>query len=466
MDELVRMLNTKPADRLFVTDELRRHVPDALRYNTAVSGMIALPFAGMPRAFLMIFRREVIQIVKWGGDPNKAASGDAAGNVIGPRASFEAWKEAVSSRCQPWQAGEISIAETLRVSLLNVVLRRANLVDRERKAAQEKQLLLVAELNHRVKNVLAVIRSLVRQSRVGAESLDGFTDDLQRRIHALSVAHDQLTQSHWKAAPLQTLIEAEARAWVDASDDRLSFSGPAVMVEARAYQTLALVLHELMTNAAKYGALSVKAGRLSIIWELEKTGDLKLLWRESNGPVVRAPTRRGFGSIVVEQSIPFELRGEAAIAYAPEGFSATFKIPYDFVEQGEAPPVASEIRRPGNLDLTGMSLLLVEDSMMIALDAQAMLQTCGADVELAATSKDALRAIRLNTFDAAILDVNLYIETSFAVAEDLQNRAVPFVFATGYGETVNVPERFKSVHVISKPYAEDTLRAALAVTHH
>jgi CheY-like chemotaxis protein len=164
---------------------------------------------------------------------------------------------------------------------------------------------------------------------------------------------------------------------------------------------------------------------------------------------------------VVEQSIPFELQGEAVISYAPEGFAATFKIPYDFVQKGEASAVPHAISTAPRLDLHGKSLLLVEDSMMIALDAQTMLQNCGAEVELAATSTDALRAIRLNTFDAAILDVDLYIETSFAVAEDLQNRSIPFVFATGYGETISVPERFKGVHVISKPYAEDLLRAAL-----
>ena len=100
--------------------------------------------------------------------------------------------------------------------------------------------------------------------------------------------------------------------------------------------------------------------------------------------------------------------------------------------------------------------------MMIALDAQAMLQNCGAEVELVATTSDARRAIELNSFDAAILDVNLYTETSFRIAEDLQDRAIPFVFATGYGEQIVVPDRFKNVHVISKPYAEDALRAALA----
>ena len=467
--ELIRFLNGKRANQVFSTDMLSRHLPDAMRYASTVSGLLAIPFTRAPQDFLLLFRREVVQTVNWGGNPNKAIETNGTMEVEGvglrlsPRASFAAWKETVRDRSLPWRGSELTIAETLRISLLDVILRRANIIDRERRVAQEGQLLLVAELNHRVKNVLSVIRSLVRQSQQGATSLDAFTNDLQSRIHALSVAHDQLTLGHWKAAPLLTLIEAEAQAWTHAEDVRLALSGPSVMIEARAYQTLALVLHEMMTNAAKYGALSVEEGRLAITWTVEKTGNLVLMWEERDGPAVTPPKRRGFGTIVIEQSIPFELRGETLIEHRPEGVRARFVIPYDFVQKGGDEAVS---RRPvvaaPQVDLKGKNLLLVEDSMMIALDAQMMLQNCGAEVEIAATTSDARRAIKLNAFDAAILDVNLYIETSFAVAEDLQDRAIPFVFATGYGETISVPERFKGVHVISKPYAEDTLRAALA----
>lgn len=462
IEELIRFLNLKPADRIFATHDLARHLPDAARYVGEASGLVAIPFSRAPRDYLLLFRREVIQTVQWGGDPNKAVASDGSGAPIGPRSSFAAWKQTVSGTSLPWRPSEIASAETLRVSLLDIMLRRANLIDRERRVAQESQLLLVAELNHRVKNVLAVIRSLVRQSVQGATSLEVFTSDLQSRIHALSVAHDQLTQSHWKAAPLQTLIEAEAKAWTEPGDVRLTLSGPPVMIDARAYQTLALVFHEMITNAAKYGALSVKEGRLSIDWRLEKTGDLVLAWLEANGPKVSMPKRRGFGSIVVEQSIPFELQGEASIEHRPQGVRARFMIPYEFVQKGHVAPTVREVQTSARADLRGKNLLLVEDSMMIALDAQAMLQNCGAEVELAATTSDARRAIKLNSFDAAILDVNLYTETSFLIAEDLQDRCIPFVFATGYGETVSVPDRFKDVHVISKPYAEDALRAALA----
>ncbi len=462
--ELIRFLNTKRADRCYATTELGKVLPDALRYADKVSGVVAIPFSRAPKDFVLLFRREIVQTVRWGGNPDKAVLRRDDTGRLTPRASFAAWQETVRHRALPWRPAELDIAESLRISLLDVILRRADLIDRERRIAQESQLLLVAELNHRVKNVLAVIRSLVRQSRQSATSFEVFTSDLQARIQALSIAHDQLTLSHWKAAPLRGLIEAEARAWTEPDDRRLRLAGPPVTVEARAYQALALVLHELMTNAAKYGSLSRPGGRLSIEWRLERSGDLVLSWVEREGPPVKPPQRRGFGSIVVEQSIPFELRGEASVAYDPEGVSATFKIPAEFVQADGRGEVIRHERQvaTARIDLSGKNLLLVEDSMMIALDAQSMLQNCGAEVELVATASDARRAIKLGRFDAAILDVNLYTETSFPIAEDLQERAIPFVFATGYGETVVVPERFKHIRILSKPYAEDALRDALA----
>ena len=461
VEDLVRFLNTKPVDRVFQTNELRRHLPDAVRYADKVAGVLSIPFSRAPKDFLFLFRREVVQTVTWGGDPNKAVDADGSGR-IGPRASFAAWKQIVSGQSLPWLRGETDIAEMLRVSLLDIILRRANLVDRERRVAQESQLLLVAELNHRVKNILAVIRSLVGQSSHGAASLDSFVADLQKRLHALSVAHDQLTKSHWKAAPLAALIAAEAEAWTTAGDARLVLDGPPVMIEARAYQTLALVLHEMMTNAAKYGALSVDDARLSLAWSIDPDRGLVLDWIETGGPPVVPPSRRGFGTVVVEQSIPFELKGTARIEHAADGVKAQFTIPSEFVQAGEAGAAPRRELPVARADLQGKNLLLVEDSMMIALDAQAMLQNCGAEVELATTTADARRAMTLNKFDAAILDVNLYTETSFAIAEDLQDRDIPFVFATGYGETIVVPDRFKGVFVVSKPYIEDVLRAALA----
>lgn len=462
VEGLLNLLRGVPEGEVFASHALSRALPEAASYGADVSGLLALPLSATSRDYLLLFRREVLQTVRWGGDPRKPVVTDAAGQAIGPRTSFAAWQEMVSQTSEPWRASEIAAAERLRVALLDVLLRRAESLDLAQRSARESQLLLVAELNHRVKNVLAVVRSLVGRSVEGATSLEAFRADLQQRISALSLAHDQLTLSHWTGAPLHTLIESEAQAWLAGNEERLTLSGPPVMIAARAYQTLALVLHEMMTNAAKHGALSVPRGRLITEWRVGLEGDLALTWTERGGPAVSPPRRRGFGSVVIEQSVPFELQGQALVDYRPEGLVARFIIPAEFVREEAALPLVRETVGTPRLDLRGKNLLLVEDSMMIALDAQAMLQGCGADVELAATSSDARRAIRLNTFDAAILDVDLYTETSFGVADDLRARSVPFVFATGYGENVAVPERFKGIRVISKPYVVDAVRAALA----
>ena len=175
-------------------------------------------------------------------------------------------------------------------------------------------------------------------------------------------------------------IEAEAQAWTAAGDARLALDGPPVMIEARAYQTLALVLHEMMTNAAKYGALSIEGAQLKIVWSVEDDRGLVLQWIESGGPSVAPPSRRGFGTVVVEQSIPFELKGTAQIEYAAGGVKALFTIPSEFVVAGDAAAAPRRDLPVARADLQGKNLLLVEDSMMIALDAQAMLQNCGAEV--------------------------------------------------------------------------------------
>lgn len=462
MPALVAFLGQQNGHKVYAADSLDAVYPAARSYRKQVSGLIAIPFSRAPRDYLIFFRQEILQVVTWGGDPNKPVEQVAGGERLGPRRSFAAWQEEVSGTCQPWRPVELKIAEALRVSLLDVILRRADILERERRSAQESQALLIAELNHRVKNVLALIRSLVRQSRHGAVSVTSFTTDLEHRIQALSMAHDQITQSGWSAAPLRRILEAEANVWTHASRRGLRFSGPEVLLDPRAYQTMALVFHELMTNAAKYGSLSIARGTLSVEWDFDSDQSLVIRWEESGGPPVTAPTRRGFGTVVVEQTVPFELQGEAAVEYRFEGVRARFLIPAPHVSLAVAPDEDAPVPEHGTtMDLVGKRLLLVEDSMMIALDAQSTLHEASIHVEVAGTVSDALRAVDLERFDAAMLDINLSGETSFGVADLCAARHLPFVFATGYGESVIIPERFKSVPVVSKPYDVQTLRTAL-----
>ena len=191
---------------------------------------------------------------------------------------------------------------------------------RQRDAARR---LLVDELNHRVKNTLATVQSFALQSFRG---LDGAAarrrDAFEGRLLSLSAAHNILTREHWAGAGLRPVIDEVLRPF-EAGGTRFSLSGPDLRLPPRVGLALAMVLHELCTNAAKHGALSVPEGRIAITWEIGPPENdlhrLHLVWRETGGPPVVEPTRRGFGSRLIERGLASELGGSARIAFPPEG---------------------------------------------------------------------------------------------------------------------------------------------------
>lgn len=460
---LIDFLGRSASNQVFSSHRLAEVYPPAAAWSGEASGLLAIPFSRTARDYLLFFRRETLKTVTWGGDPSKPVEGSADGDRLSPRRSFSAWQETVRGEALPWSDTERHVAETLRVSLLEVILRRAELISQERQLAQDNQSLLIAELNHRIKNVLSLVLATVRQSAPQAQSVEAFTAEVERRIEALAAAHDQINATNGLPTPLSQLLEAEALAWGgrDVVGARVLLDGPSVLLDMRAYQTLALVFHEMITNAAKYGALSNATGQLAVNWSLNEDGSLQILWTERGGPAVIAPSRRGFGSIVIERTIPFELQGDAGVEYRREGLTATFCIPSRYISLGE---VTAHAPVPGHAPadaLIGKRLLLVEDSMMIALDAQAMLQEAGAEVEIAGSVKEAQRALQHNRFDLAVLDVNLSGETSLGIAEDLEGEQQPFLFATGYGVSTAIPERFGYVPLVTKPYNVSALAYAL-----
>ena len=233
------------------------------------------------RDFLLFFRREQLQTVTWGGDPAKAVT-PGSGGRIGPRQSFAAWKEIVRGASSPWRKSELQLAGLLQVRLLELLLSRAHFVDEGRQATAETQTLLIAELGHRVKNILRSSDRSCGKSRFGADNVDSYASDLERRIGALAIAHDQVTHVGWRPASLRQLVEEQSRTWSDGKANRFSFDGPPVLLDVRALQAFALVLHEMMTNAAKYGALSAPGGTVGIHWAMED-GGLHIRWREEGG---------------------------------------------------------------------------------------------------------------------------------------------------------------------------------------
>jgi PAS domain S-box-containing protein len=203
----------------------------------------------------------------------------------------------------------------------------------ERKAAEEHQRLLINELNHRVKNSLASVQAIAFQTLKGDLPLADARARFEERLIALSRAHNLLTEENWGGAALRRVIE-------DATEHlggpaRFDVSGEPLWLSPRAALALAMALHELGTNAAKYGALSAEAGRVSISWSLEE-GRLRLYWRESGGPPVAEPARRGFGSRLIERGLEADLGGSARLRFEPGGLRCQIDVALDAVQGGEA----------------------------------------------------------------------------------------------------------------------------------
>jgi PAS domain S-box-containing protein len=200
----------------------------------------------------------------------------------------------------------------------------------ERKAAEQREHLLAREVDHRSKNLLAVVQSVVQLSR--ATSVDELKEGLTGRIQALARAHSLLADARWEGVDLAQLVEEELAPFVGTDSGRLNYSGPPVMLRPASAQSLALVLHELTTNAAKYGALSAARGTLSLRWELAESGgseNLVLHWVESGGTNVQAPSESGFGSRLITTSIDRQLRGKVERDWTAEGLRCTIRIPVE-----------------------------------------------------------------------------------------------------------------------------------------
>ena len=203
----------------------------------------------------------------------------------------------------------------------------------ERKAAEQRQKLLMDELNHRVKNTLATVQSLAAQTARNAHTPSEFRERFEGRLIALSKAHDQLTVHHWESADLRDLLSGSLAPYAGSAPDRVVLRGEDVVLKPRAVLTLAMAVHELTTNAAKYGALSVPAGRIEIQWRPQRAENgreqLLIEWLERGGPAVAVPDQRGFGSKLIEGSIAAELGGVARLDFAPQGLRCDIVIPMD-----------------------------------------------------------------------------------------------------------------------------------------
>ena len=462
--KIIKALNGIAAGKVFATDCIADLVPDAADFASQTAGMLVIPISRSPRDYVVLFRRELVHSVRWAGDPQKPAEFGPNGPRLHPRESFEEWKQMVEGKSQKFDVSELRVAETLRATLIEVVLRLSDEASVERHAATERQELLIAELNHRVRNILSLIRGLIRQSKPTDEtSIEDFVKVIDQRVHALARAHNQITDDQWGPAPLRSLIDAEVAAFVSEKQDRVHALGDPVLLKPQAYSTMALVIHELVTNSAKYGSLS-SDGHVHIKWSRDNAGGLVIEWTEEGGPPVEQPTRRGFGTTIIGHSVPYDLGGTTEVEFAPEGLRARIVVPGRHIVLTETEPtrpckpmtatdpIAKQDRINPDL-LKGKTVLLVEDSLIIALDAEDILTCMGAAKVISdGTVIGAISVIHSDKPDIAILDINLGDHNSFAIADRLDSLGIPFLFATGYGEQAKLPERHRARMVLQKPY--------------
>ncbi|HEX3405623.1 MAG TPA: HWE histidine kinase domain-containing protein [Caulobacteraceae bacterium] len=342
-----------------------------------------------------------------------------------------------------------------------------------RHAEDDSRNALVAELDHRVKNVLASVQSLAAQSARKTTSLDAFLKTFAGRLEAMASAHTLLTATRWRGAEIGNIATAELGAL---APGQARWSGPEILLNPRATNALALALHELATNAVKFGALSAETGRVEVGWTRRAGGGFELTWAERGGPSVSPPTRRGFGSTLLERVTGRELGGEARMEFAPAGVrvtitaDATALARADHAPPPEAAAKAAAPDEPKDGASSGLfsadavkdrRILIVEDAVLLALELEAGLTEAGAKVVgVAADVEEALRLVA-TPFDVAVLDANLNGVPVTPVAEALRRMSRPFIFATGYGDAAPAPEGFDAP-VVRKPYNVAQIAAAVA----
>ena len=471
---LARLLRDRAGGELFSTDHLGALLPAAFAYPERAAGLLAISLSSDALDYFMLFRRERRHEIRWGGQPDPVAASADPAVPTAPRKSFAAVSELVRDHSSPFTDAERHVARAIRAAFAAVVKRGPANADPERQRSTERQEVLIAELNHRVRNVLALIRGLISQTQGQNVDVASYVESLNGRVQALARAHDRVTRQNWGPGPLEAIFEDEIAAYVPTQRERFTISGPSVQLQPQAFSTVSLIVHELVTNSCKHGALS-DSGRVAVAFELHVDEGLYLHWREVDGPQVKTPTRRGFGSVILERMVPFDLQGWAALHYRPTGLEADFFIPLRHIAAVVTAGVAADPAATGPATgsfpadpadprpLAGRTVLLLEDNLIVSLEAEDLLRGLGARVVwTASTIATASAILERQRPDFAMLDISLGAETSLEFSLAVEAANVPFIFASGYGEAVAPGALRDPALTVTKPYDRDTLRQVVA----
>lgn len=324
----------------------------------------------------------------------------------------------------------------------------------QRKRDERHLQTVMGELNHRVKNTLAVIQSITTQTAKHATTVDGFTANLVERLRSMGDAHALLTKSDWYGAELRSILEAELLPRIG-EPGQLALEGPSITLRPKTALALHMVIHELATNASKYGALATTDGRLRIRWRFD-TSDTpddtaRIEWVERGVPNIDREKHEGFGLRMIHEVLEYELGGSIERRFEAKGFECSIRLPLRRIA------AAGVLSGEANANSAG-GVLIVEDSLPLATQLVDRVRDAGYPVVgPVATVDAALRLLENSTCTAALLDVDLDGDRVFPVARRVEELGAPYAFVTGY-DTSDLPPEFRDVTFFSKPMDFDRVR--------
>ena len=430
--------------------------------TNGICGAAVVEISQSTNSWLLLFRSEQIEHVRWAGDTNKRIEYGPNGPRLHPRASFDEYVESIREQSLPWTLADIEATTQIAAALREAAYSSLDEGQREWNKQKDHKNLLIAELNHRVKNILALVRSIARQTEYSSESLQQYTQAFEKRIAALSTAHDLIGGSRLQWAGLRKLLETELRAFVH-SRRMVSLTGPEIGLRADVAPLMALMFHELVSNAVKYGALSDAGERLEICWK-EEAGGLELIWTEHLSQSMTPPTSQGFGMTLVERSVPHECNGTCKIEFTESGLHVHFWLPSDTIRGIETTKKTKEPikqaeptppKRGPNGQSKDLKIIVVEDNTVLAVELESLLVSSGYHNVTLFNGVESCRNKCLGENgelpDIAILDINLSGTTSFALGEQLKKKGVSLIMASGYDVGFEPPASLADVPRLRKP---------------
>jgi PAS domain S-box-containing protein len=327
------------------------------------------------------------------------------------------------------------------------------------RSAERREQVLMQEVNHRAKNMLALVQAIARKTAFS--NPQDFITRFEARLSALAANQDLLVRSGWKDVPLDSLIRAQLSHFADVMDRQITLSGPPVRIKAAAAQSLGIILHELSTNAAKYGALAAPTGRVTLDWDIQPRNggepEFHMRWAEHDVADVQPPTKRGFGSTVLEGFARMSLKADARMDFAAGGLVWDLRCALGEVIEtsGAATSAAVAAASPAEIPTPSQArprVLVVEDEALPAMELASVLDEGGFDVLGPTDSvRGAFRHLEESSgCEAAVLDINLGTETSEPIARKLAAAGTPFVAISGYSRE-QLPVIFAGVRFLSKP---------------